>query len=366
MPPAPDIAVVGAGIVGLCTAYALLDQGATVTVYESGAPGNGQSGGESRIFRHAHDDPRLVELARESRALWDGWGRRLGVEFVSGDGVVAIGSAVEGRLEVLERAGGVPARSIDEAELSSRLPLLAGYAGPAMLDEAGGAIRTGAAIEALAGALGDALFTDEVLSVRPAESGAVEVRVGGACTEHASVVVCAGRGTQALARGVGLSLPVSLAAHVRMTFAVRGEPPARLACLQDSSGAFGEAGVYAAPQPGNRAYAVGLSQTVDVGEDGSMVDPSSLAALGDRASDYVSRALPGLDPEPFELRHCWVTGLPWSADGLAVWERERIFFVAGHNLFKLAPALGSAVASAAVGKRLRDELRPQARLGEPR
>ncbi len=359
-----EIAVVGAGIVGLCTAYALLERGATVTVYESGVPGNGQSGGESRIFRHAHDDPRLVALARESRALWDDWGRRLEVELVSDDGAVAIGPSVADRLRVLEEVGGIPARSIDEAELADRLPPLAGYHGPAMLDEAGGAIRTSAAIEALTGALRDALVADEVLSVRPTGDGRVEVRAGGARTEHASVVVCAGRGTPALARGVGLSLPVRLAAHVRMTFAVRGEPPARLACLQDSSGAFGEAGIYAAPQPSNRAFAVGLSQTVDVREDGSIVDPASLASLADRAGDYVSRALPGLDPEPFALRHCWVTDLPWSTDGVAVWERDRAFFVAGHNLFKLAPALGCAAASAALGEGLRDDLRPHARLGE--
>ncbi len=363
--PTPDVAVVGAGIVGLCTAYALADRGAAVTVYESGVPGNGQSGGESRIFRHAHDDPRLVELARESRALWERWGRRLGVELVSSDGVVAIGPSVGDRLAVLERVDGVRARSIDEAELSSRLPLLAGYSGPAMLDEAGGAIRTGAAIKALAGALDDGLVADEVLSVRPTGQGRVEVRAGGACSQHASVVVCAGRVTSALARGVGLSLPVRLAAHVRMTFPLRDEPPERLACLQDSSGAFGETATYAAPQPGNRAYAVGLSQTVDVGEDGSLIDPASLASLDKRASDYVSRALPGLDPEPLEHRHCWVTDLPWSTDGLAVWERDRAFFVAGHNLFKLAPALGRALASAALGDGLADKLAPQARLGEP-
>ncbi len=361
----PPVAVVGAGIAGLCAAYALRELGVGVRVYESGVPGNGQSGGEGRVFRHAHDDPRLVAFARDSRRLYDEWGERLGAELVSGDGAVALGDRIEERLRVLE-AVGVPARRIDREELATRQPLLAAYDGPAMLDEAGGAIRTTAAIAALSGALGDALVADEVISVRPTGRGTVEVRAGGARSEHERVVVCAGRGTARLARAVGVALPVRLAAHARLTFAVRGEPPARLACLQDSSGAFGEVGTYAAAGPGNTRYGVGLSQTVDTQEDGSLLDPGSLAALAERASAYVRRALPGLDPEPVGHRHCWVTELPWSEDGVAVWEAEGILFLAGHNLYKQAPGLGQALARAAAGDGLLDDLRPQARLGEPR
>ena len=66
-----------------------------------------------------------------------------------------------------------------------------------------------------------------------------------------------------------------------------------------------------------------------------------------------------------EFVHCWVTDLPRSDDGIGVWEAGRILFVAGHNLFKQAPALGRALARAATGDRLRAELTPDARLGEP-
>lgn len=360
-----DIGVVGAGIVGLSAAYALLERGASVRVYESGLPGNAQSGGETRVFRHAHDDPRMVELARSSRAVWDEWADRLGVELVSSDGAIAIGPPSEGRLAVLEQAGGVPARAIGPAELAERLPILAAYEGPAMLDESGGAIRVRAAIEALAGQIGDDLVADEVISVRPTGWGTVEVRAGGVRAEHASVVVCAGRGTPALARAVGLSLPVSLAAHARVTFDVRDESE-QLACLQDGSGAFGEVGTYAAPLPGNRRYAVGVAESVGVEDDGSFVDPASLAALAERAGAYVRRAFPGLDPEPAGYRHCWVTELPWSEDAMAVWEAEGILFAAGHNLFKQAPGLGRALAQAALGEPLPEDLRPDALLGRPR
>jgi sarcosine oxidase len=361
-PRSADVAVVGAGIVGLCTAWALAERGVGVRVYEAAAPGAGQSGGEGRIFRHAHEDPRLVALARESRAAWRELEARLGTELVSGDGAVAIGAAVERRLAGLEAAGGLRARRIAPAELAERLPVLAGYEGPAMLDEDGGSIRTRAAIAALAGARGDGVVADEVYAVRETPAGTVEVRTGGARAEHAAAIVCAGRGTARLARGAGLELPVALAAHVRLRFGVRGAPPARLACLQDSSGVWVDGSAYASGAPGNATYAVGIAENVPVSEDGA-VDPAALASLAERTFAYVRRALPGLDPTPLEPRHCWVTSLPWGDDGVAAWTSGPVVHVAGKNLFKLAPALGRALARAATGGGVPESLRPAARLG---
>jgi sarcosine oxidase len=343
-----EIAVIGAGIVGLATAYALSEHGVRATVYEGGAPGNGQSGGESRIFRHSHDDPRLVRLTIEGRTVWREWGERFGAELVSGDGVVALGETALRRLAALEEVGGGPVRPIDAAELAQRLPVLRAYSGPATLDDAGGAIRTGAAIQALVGALGDGLVEDEVIAVRPTTGGRAEVVAGSGRREYARVVVCAGRGTATLAAGLGLLLPVLTSVHTRVTFAVRGDPPARVACLQDGSGAFGETGAYGTPHPGNRLYSVGLIES---------------APLSEGAVAFASRALPGLDPRPVVVRNCWITQLPWGPDGVAVWEDDGVLVLVGNNLFKQAPRLGQALAAAAVGEGLMPDLRPEARLG---
>jgi sarcosine oxidase len=278
---------------------------------------------------------------------------------VSRDGVVALGAGAVKRLPEL-LAAGIQAHRADAQELAERLPLLAAYDGPATIDEDGGAIRTRATIETLIDALRPDFAFDEVLAVRATPGGGVEVRAGGVVAGHDRVVVCAGRGTPALARGAGIPLPVRQAAHVRLTYAVRAEPPDRLACLQD-----GDAGAYADPLPGNAAYAVGLGDTA-AHDDGSVADAAALPNQELRTSAYVADRLPGLEPEPIDARHCWVTELPWSSDALAVWDTGPLLFVAGNNLFKHAPLLGQTLAATALGAELPADLHPHAKLGAPR
>ncbi|MCL3860794.1 FAD-binding oxidoreductase [Actinotalea sp. K2] len=341
------IAVVGAGIVGLATAFALRRHGTQVTVLEQGPPGGGQSAGQSRIFRHAHADPRLVEQVVRSRELWREWEDELGVELVARDGAVAIGDGVPAKAKALERFPDAPVRLLEPAELSERMPVLAGYDGPAMLDVRGGAIRTTAAVGALSERLTSSLTTDHVLSVRRRDDGAVEVRTGTGSRVYDHVVLCAGRGTAGLVRAAGLDVPVQLRAHVRLGFEV-ADPRGPLPTFQDGSGAFGETGVYASPYPDPRCYAVGLSDSTPAHADGGVVDPGAIADLADRTVAYVLRALPGLRPEPVDHVHCWVTRLPWGEDGVGIWSADGVTAVSGHNLFKQAPVLGEALAATAV------------------
>ena len=332
-----SVAVVGAGIVGLSTAFALLERGADVTVYERGTPGAEQSRGESRIFRHAHDDPRLVALAVEARAAWREWERRFGVELVSGDGAVLLGPAAEPRAALLREAG-VEVREVHEH------PLVGPCAG--ILDVAGGVIRTRAAIGALTAALGDRIVPREIVADGEPPAGAdlcdaARLSAGAetlaiSALPHDRIVVCAGLDTAALAG----DLPVRTYSHTRLTFRLRGPAPARLPCLQD-----GRRRAYGDPLPGNDRFAVGLG-------DGP-----------DATTAYVVETLPGLVPEPVDEVRCWVTELPWGHDGIGVWEAGRVLFIAGNNMFKHAPVLGRALAAAALGDGLRQELSPAARLG---
>ena len=92
------VAVIGAGWLVWPPHWALERRGITCLVFEQGAPGGAQSGGESRIFRHAHNDPRQFELAVRSRRGWREWEAEFGLDLISSDGSMVIGEAAVARL----------------------------------------------------------------------------------------------------------------------------------------------------------------------------------------------------------------------------------------------------------------------------
>ncbi|MFW0794378.1 FAD-dependent oxidoreductase [Gordonia sp. CPCC 205515] len=356
-----DVAVIGAGVIGLSAAYHLARQGLSVTIYDPGVPGYGQSAGQSRIFRHAHDDPRLIRLAVRAREQWREWGDEFGTTLVSDDGAIALGPSVRRRLALL-RQSGVDARLLDSAQLRELLPILADYSGDAMFDPFGGSIHTRAAIEALTATFAGRFVPEQVITLENSGEGVI-VRCPTTVGRHGSAVVCAGRGTAALARGVGLALPIRLGAHVRVTFSLRTGVD-RLPTLQDGSGVFGAAGVYAAAYPDRSGYGLGMAESVDAHDDGAVDDAAGLARLADDAARYVEHALPGVDPTPRDVVHCWVTALPWGDDGMAIWRSGPVSILAGHNLFKHAPVIGEALAESVVDGVVPEGFGVGERLGE--
>lgn len=351
-------------MVGLATAWALERRGFACLVFEQGAPGGGQSAGESRIFRHVHEDLRQVDLALWARREWAEWESEFDARLISPDGAMAIGEKATAGLRRFAENPSSEVRELDSDEVCRALPLLAEFDGSALIDDGAGAIRTRLTIANLIGAVGLNLVPEKVESVTPRADGGVEVVSTFGPRVFDAVVVAAGTGTPALAAGAGLSIPLRSRAHVRLTMPLRSSLPAhRLACLEDTSGAFGEWDAYGSPVRGNREYAVGLA--LEGGSETENAGPDLLAESMERTARYAETALPGLDPSravPFQR---WVTELPWATDGLAVWQSGEAFFVAGHNLFKLAPALGQVLARAVAEGSVESGFRPEDRLGEP-
>jgi sarcosine oxidase len=340
-----EVAVVGAGITGLSVGYALRRRGVDFRVFEAGVPGSGQSAGRTRVFRHGHDDERLVALALRARVKWERLEEELGVRLLGRQGVLICGSNVAERAAAFEAAG-VPGRLLDRDGQAAALPVLAPPEEEALLDELGGAIDVRSAIDGLAGALGDRLVTATVFSIRDAGGAELHTSEGIVLVER--VIVCAGAQVAPFANELGLDIPLEIEVHTRASFPVRAPAPL-LACLQDRSNTHGEV-VYAAPMPDGREYAIGL---------GTEHEPPVEEALG-RLTAYVQRGMPGLDPEPASVRLCKTSILPWGADAFAAWRAGPVAVLAGANLFKFAPLLGELLADGRV-----DELAPDLRLGSP-
>lgn len=125
-----ECAIVGAGIHGLCTAFALRRRGCPrLLVLEQHEPGHahGSSHGQTRITRSSYDDPAFVALAqRANAAAWPRLERTLGtplrvpapgVFFGPADGPIAAYRAAT-------TAAGAPVETLGLAAARARFPLL--------------------------------------------------------------------------------------------------------------------------------------------------------------------------------------------------------------------------------------------------
>jgi len=119
------IAVIGAGVMGLATGWALKRRGHEPVVYEQFTVGNphGSSHGRSRIFRLAYAEPEYVRLAQEAFGLWRELEAESGETILELNGLVeVVRSLEESTAETLE-ACGVAWERLDREEAERRYPI---------------------------------------------------------------------------------------------------------------------------------------------------------------------------------------------------------------------------------------------------
>ncbi len=347
MRTAPQVAMVGAGVLGLAATDALVRLGTEVRCFEKAVPGHVESLGLTRIFRHAHGDPALVRVAMRAGEGWRAWERCFGRRLLGAEGLLITGDALAPAWECALRAAGALCQAVDSAAFTERLPIGQPPSAALLWDPAAGAIRARRTIDLLRQSVAHHLVPAEVLDLASHGTGAQVCTTEGtwACDE---VLITAGIDTPGLAAQVDVQVPTALIRHARLTFAPRRPQGNRaLACWIDQSGAYGEdLSAYAVPVGTTGRYAVGVSAdghdfsgTLDVEE----VSRRS-AALARR---YVPVALPGLDPVPVDEVRCAynTVGLP-EGDGFRVERRDAVTVLYGNNLFKFAPVLGALLGQA--------------------
>lgn len=128
--PAPDVAVIGAGVFGAWTAIKLLQAGRRVTLIDAWGPAHARasSGGESRMTRAVYGpDEIYTRMAVQSLPEWRALSERSGLPILHANGVLFFFGAqhpyATAAME-LHRRLGLSTRLLDRAEMARRFPAI--------------------------------------------------------------------------------------------------------------------------------------------------------------------------------------------------------------------------------------------------
>jgi D-hydroxyproline dehydrogenase subunit beta len=364
---APDVVVVGAGIVGASVARELTARGAAVTLLDRGAVSGGTTGlGEGNVLASDKDVGPELALTLAGLDVYDELDARLGDEArVRRKGALIVHPdaatwADEPARVARLRAAGVAAELLDAEAVREREPALTGPVHgasffPRDLQCAPRAITRALVREAAAaGATVRTGCEVAAIQVRGGRVGGVRMADGGVVASGA-VVLAAGAWSAALAAGAGLALPLEprWGQLVRLA-APRPDP--RLVRHKVVDGSYLASVMSAAP--GLEVTTV-LETTwegdVLVGSSrarrgfGTTADPAATRAMLARAA----RLMPGLRGLP--VAAVWAGLRPWLPDHLpAIGPSARVpglWLATGHEGagVALGPVTGRLVAEALCG-----------------
>ena len=321
-----DVAVVGAGIMGSATAYALARDGRDVTLYEQFEVGHtrGSSHGRSRIVRLAYPDLEFVELAKESFAGWRELEQEAGVELLELNGLLELaGDLAQGSSAALDAAG-AEYELVSAEDARRRWPVGVPDGWTALFQPEGGIVRADLAHRAFldcAVARGAELREHtRVGALDDVDAGAVVVTAGPWVQQFfPDLPVHTTRETVAYFKREGAPLP----SVVQLDPVTRGHA---LYSLHD-------------PEHGLKAGAHHAGARVGPDDEGGP-DP----ALVERVADWVARTYLDADPEPVAAETCMYTTTP--DERFILDRRGRVVIgsaCSGHG-FKFAPAVGRRLA----------------------
>ncbi|MCS6550209.1 FAD-dependent oxidoreductase [Curtobacterium flaccumfaciens pv. flaccumfaciens] len=349
------VVVIGAGVVGAATAYALTARGERVLLVEQHARGHhlGSSHGATRIFRQGYADPEYVALTTRALALWEALEAAAGEELI-----VRTGAVDHGRPEVVDAIAAaladadIPHESLTPDQAAARWPGIA-FEGHVLTHASAGRIRSERTIEvfltlAERTGLADLRFDTRVTGLEDHGDDVTVTLSDGSAARTASVVAAVGSWAPTLVgellAGRGAGLPA-----IRVTQEQPAHFPSHLPDAAWPSFVHWADGddVYGLLTPGE-GVKVGFHGT------GPVVDPDHrdfvpVPAEAERLQAYVARYVPGVDATEPTFISCLYDNSP---DEDFVIDRVGPLTVAtgfsGHG-FKFAPLLGEMLADLATG-----------------
>lgn len=348
-----DVIVIGAGLAGSATAWALARRGVSARVLERHQIGHraGSSHGSSRIFRRAYPVAEYVALTGRAEQLWGELGDEHGAPLLRRTGGIdhGPGRGVHKIKQVFDELG-VASELLDPQQAEDRWDGMR-FDGPVLYSPESGVIDADAAVRALlAGAETRGIDVVPDTPVERVEQAGDRVLVHGAggTTRARRVVVAAGAWVpDVLPAAIADRLPVTTVTQQQVFhFPLRQPDPAWPVFIH-----MAEDEVYGLPSgsDGGPAPAFKVAEhergTVTTGSTRDyVVDPTSRT----RMTDYVRRWLPGLVDEVAAETTCLYTT---TTDKDFVLDRVGGIVVAspcsGHGA-KFTPVLGELLADLAL------------------
>jgi sarcosine oxidase len=329
-----DVVVVGAGVMGLASAWALVRAGREPLVLEQFTVGHthGSSHGATRIFRLAYEEPEWVRLAQQAFGLWRELEAETGEKLLDLNGLLDLSEDPDRLIATLD-ATGTAYEVLSPEETRHRFGLATSCRKVVWQPEAGVA-RADRAVAAFASAV-EVREETRVLSLVP---GGVETDRG--VIEAEAVVVAAGAWAKPLLAAVDFDLSVMPTRETVSYFRLPGDR------VVPSVIDYANRETYALTA-GPGVLKVGVHRT------GPPTDPRVAGTQDDEivrfASDWAARSFELAQPEPVTVETCIYTN---TADASFVLERHGTLVVcsacSGHG-FKFAPAVGTRVAELVAG-----------------
>jgi sarcosine oxidase len=322
-----DVAIIGAGVMGLAAARALSRAGCDVVVYEQFERGHarGSSHGRSRIVRLAYAEPEWVRLAQEALAGWRELEAEAGERLLELNGLLEIVSELGQSSAAALEACGVAWERLECGEVERRFPLRIPPGSFAVLQPEAGIVRADRALAAFARGI-DVRYAARVASL--------------ADLDAPCVVITAGAWVNDL---IVPPLPVRVTRETVCYFRpADARPVPAFVSFRPRAGGIC---FYALADPvhGIKAAVHHAGAEADPGETGAP-DATLVEAITAWMSEHVRLA----EPQPVEAQTCLYTT---TADESFILERRGRIVVgsacSGHG-FKFAPAIGARLAALAM------------------